>query len=89
MFKVIIASDGVAQEVAMKAAHDITEEFTHRPWHQTASCSWNGAQLILEVENDFDSNGLATLDEFSDAIAASISESFGSLRIVSVTKSVD
>jgi hypothetical protein len=41
--------------------------------------------LILQADNDFDSNGLALLDEFSDAISACIKDSFdGDLRVLSV-----
>jgi hypothetical protein len=62
----------------------ITEEFTHRPWHQNVSCEWDGTQLVLQADNDFDSNGLALRDEFSDAISACIEESFdGGIDIVS------
>jgi hypothetical protein len=50
------------------------------------SCEWNGSELVLQAENDFDKNGLALLDEFSDAIAACIAGGFdGELEIRSVT----
>ncbi len=40
----------------------------------------------LQAENDFDSNGLALLDEFSDAISASIADGFdGGIEVVSVS----
>jgi hypothetical protein len=39
----------------------------------------------LQADNDFDSNGLALLDKFSDAIAASVKDGFdGGIDIVSV-----
>jgi hypothetical protein len=41
---------------------------------------------MLKAENDFDSNGLALLDEFSDAISASIADGFhGGIEVVSVS----
>jgi hypothetical protein len=41
---------------------------------------------MLQAENDFDSNGLALLDEFSDAISASIADGFdGGIEVVSVS----
>jgi len=48
-------------------------------------CEWDGSQLILQAENDFDSDGLALLNEFSDAISAYIQDGFdGDIDIVSV-----
>jgi hypothetical protein len=42
---------------------------------------------MLQAENDFDSNGLALLDEFSDAISASVVDGFdGGIEVVSVSQ---
>ena len=50
-------------------------------------CSWDGSLLMIKAENDFDSDGLALQDEFSDAISACVSEGFkGKIRIVSVVE---
>ena len=50
-----------------------------------AHCEWDGSRLILQADNDFDSNGFALLDEFSDAISASITDcSDGGINVVSV-----
>src|SRR6267143_2740844 len=68
MYRIVLACKGVPADVGAVAARDITEEFTHRPWHQNVRCEWDGSRLILQADNDFDSNGLALLDEFSDAI---------------------
>jgi hypothetical protein len=76
---------GVPENAGQKATVDIAEEFTHRPWHTKAVCTWDGSRLFLETENDYDDNGLASLDEFSDAISACIQEPFdGNIRIESV-----
>jgi len=57
----------------------------NRTWHQNAVWTWDGASLHLSVENDFDKNGLATSDEFSDEITACVRDGFdGELVIVSV-----
>jgi hypothetical protein len=47
----------------------------------------NGTDIsILQAENDFDSNGLALSDEFSDAISACIKDAGdGSIDVQSVT----
>jgi hypothetical protein len=50
------------------------------------TCAWDGSQRILQAENDFDSNGLALSNEFSDEIAAWIRGGFDDgMKIVSVT----
>ena len=85
MYRIVLACKAVPVGVGAIAARDITEEFTHRPWHQNVRCEWDGSRLILQADNDFDSNGLALLDEFSDPISASIAEGFdGGIEVVSV-----
>jgi hypothetical protein len=40
--------------------------------------------LILQSENDFDPNGVALMDEFSDAISANVEDGFnGDIRVQS------
>jgi len=86
MYRIVLACKGVPANVGAVAARDITKEFIHRPWHQNVRCEWDGSRLMLQAENDFDSNGLALLDEFSDAISASITGGFdGGIDVVSVT----
>ncbi len=85
MYRIILACNGVPAHAGLAGARDITEEFTHRPWHQNVSCQWDGSQLILQADNDFDSNGLALLDEFSDTILACIQDGFdGDIEVLSV-----
>jgi hypothetical protein len=69
-----------------KAAIDVTEEFANRPWHQGVLCTWDGRTLLLRAENDFDSDGVALADEFSDAVAASIEGGFGPIHVVSAVR---
>ena len=45
MYRIVLACNGVPAHVGEAAARDITEEFTHRPWHQNVSCGWNGPNL--------------------------------------------
>ena len=85
MYRIVLACRGMPADVGAVAARDIAEEFTHRPWHRNVQCEWDGFRLILRAENDFDSNGLLLLDEFSDAISASINDGFdGGIDVVSV-----
>ncbi len=86
MYRIVLACKGVPANAGIVGARDITEEFTHRPWHENVTCVWNGSQLILQADNDFDSNGLALVDEFSDAISACIKDGFdGDIEVLSVT----
>ncbi len=85
-YRIILSCDGVPVDAGPQAAIDISEEFTHRPWHENAGCRWDGTFLLLAAENDFDAEGLALLDEFSDAIAGCITDGFnGSIRVLSIT----
>jgi hypothetical protein len=86
MFRIVLTCDGVPKDVGAQAATDITEEFTHRPWHLNAECNWDGERLTLRADNDFDSNGEALLDEFSDAVIACTPNVRVSIAKVSVVK---
>jgi hypothetical protein len=86
MYRIGLACKGVPAHAGAASARDINEEFTHRPWHRNVSCEWDGSQLTLHADNDFDSNGLALRDEFSDAISACIENGFdGKIDVVSVS----
>ena len=58
MYRIVVACKGVPANVGAAAVRYITEEFTHRPWHQNVRCEWDGSRLMLQAENDFDSNDL-------------------------------
>jgi len=86
MYRIILACNGVPADSGAVAAHDITEEFTHhRPWYRNVRCEWDGSRLILQADSDFDSEGLALMDEFSDSISANIATGFdGDIDLISV-----
>jgi hypothetical protein len=85
-YRIILTCKGVPSDAGLAAARDITEEFVHRAHHETVTCAWDGSQLVLQADNDFDSTGLALVDEFSDAISACIKEPFdGDITVLSVT----
>lgn len=87
-FRIVLACEGIPDSEGRKAAADIADEFAkHRQWHKNVKCTWNGKELVLEAENDFDENGLALQDEFSDCISAYVATPFdGRLKVVSVAK---
>jgi len=87
LYRIKLACDGMPPSAGPQGAIDIAEEFTHRPWHQNVRCSWDGFSLTLTAENDFDENGRALLDEFSDAVVACIRdrEYSSNMRLLEVT----
>jgi hypothetical protein len=84
-YRIVLACDGIPADVSTQAAADIAGEFTHRPWHENVECKWSDGSLLLGAENDFDPQGLALMDEFSDAVSACTSADFGyGIRLVSI-----
>ena len=88
MYRIVLACYGVPLTAGPEAATDITAEFVeHRNWHTNVKCTWDGSRLILQADNDFDANGLALMDEFSDSISAYIAEGFdGEIKVESIVK---
>ena len=85
-YRIVLACDGIPDDRGVQAATDVAEEFTHRPWHENVECQWGDGVLLLSAENDYDPEGLALMDEFSDAISACLAADFGySIRLVSAT----
>lgn len=60
----------MSEQAALAGITDIADEFDSRPWHRNVSCRWDKDRIVLEAESDYDSDGQALLDEFSDAICA-------------------
>jgi len=86
MYRIIMACEGVPANSGAEAARDIAGEFTRRPGHKNVTCVWDGSKLILQAENDWDSDGLALIDEFSDAISAYLKGGFdGDIKILSIS----
>jgi hypothetical protein len=86
MFHVVLECEFPESAGPEQATIDIAEEFLERPWHKNVRCTWDGRALRLEADNDYDDDGLALLDEFSDAIVACVKEAeYSDLRVVEVT----
>jgi len=86
MYRIVLACSGIPADEGPAGAECIQEAFTRRPWHTNVKCKWTGSQLILQADNDYDSNGLALMDEFSDEISACILDAGdGDIEVVSVT----
>ena len=72
MYNARVSCQGLIASEGTPAPTDILEEFSQRPWHSNVRCGWDGASLWLEAENDYDADGSALLDEFSDAVVACV-----------------
>jgi hypothetical protein len=86
-YLITLECTGVPAEVGEEAAFDIAQEFRiHRPWHQNVLCTYEGDGILrLVAQNDFDDDGEALSDEFSDCMTACIEEAFeAQIRTVSV-----
>jgi hypothetical protein len=71
MFKITMRARGISPKAGPAAAKEIEDEFReHRPWHEDVTCSFSDGTLVLVAFNDFDPDGLALSDEFSDCLAA-------------------
>ena len=88
MYEIAVACKGVSEGAARAALDDIVEEFSQRPWHTVVDCRWDEDRILLVARNDYDENGKALLDEFSDAICACvpIEDSTISFAVESVTE---
>nr|WP_294543799.1 hypothetical protein [uncultured Rhodopila sp.] len=86
-YRILLQCAGVPPDAGADAAKDITEAFLRRPWHRNVGCDWDGRPLCLVGENDFDPQGLALMDAFSDEISACVTGGFdGDLLVVSITQ---
>ena len=70
MYRIVVSCRGIAEREGAQGAIDVAEEFLHRPWHHAVDCRWDSGVLRLQAENDFDADGQALLDEFTDAVFA-------------------
>ncbi len=87
MFRITVSCEGITPEKWPAAMSDIREEFGNRQWHHVIDIRWLGQTLLLTAENDYDSNGEALADDFSDTIAAYAPGTPGySVRVVAVAK---
>jgi hypothetical protein len=70
MFRVTVSCEGITLAEWPNALADVAKEFASRDWHQFVDCRWEGSTLVLVADNDYDDDGEALADEFSDTVAA-------------------
>lgn len=85
--RITVSCEGIPPEQWPEAVSDIREEFHSRQWHHIVDIRWSGDTLLMTAENDYDLDGAALADEFSDTVAAYALGLHGySVSIVSVAK---
>ena len=72
---------GIPDELGAQVALDVAKEFKHRPWQKNVECLWLGGRIVLTAESDSDATGEALGDEFSDAVAASVSTGYSISKV--------
>jgi hypothetical protein len=70
VFRVTVKCERIASAAWPDALEDVRAEFRDRPWHNIVDIRWSGDVLLFIAENDYDSDGEALADEFSDTVAA-------------------
>jgi hypothetical protein len=84
-YEVTLRCCGPNLENAATVVRDILDGFKERPWHENVRLEWTGECLVLRVENDFDDDGNALQDEFSDELSGATAADWqGNLQIVAV-----
>jgi hypothetical protein len=90
IFKIKLSTGDIDPAFGQTAATDIQNAFReHRGWHQDVACQYEDGKLVLTALNDFDDNGYALLDEFSDCLSAFLPAAAlgnGALEVVSIER---
>ena len=76
MYRIILACIGVPEDRGEAGAADIQQEFAERPEYSNVRCFWDGSELTLQADSDWDDDGKSLIDEFSDCLSACIDVGF-------------
>jgi hypothetical protein len=88
MYRVVLEADSIPSDEGPAAAVDIAKEFAERRQHHSnVTCSYADQKLTLTAENDFDPDGVALQDEFSDCICAFVRHSIPGMDRTIILKS--
>jgi hypothetical protein len=71
MYRIVAICDGVSPSCGEEAARDITAEFVALgDQYQSVQCEWNGTELVLRAESEWDEGGGLTADFFYKCVFA-------------------
>jgi hypothetical protein len=75
MYRIVAICDGVQPGCGVEAARNITAEFAALgDQYVSAQCEWNGSELVLRADSEWDENGGLTADYFYKCVFACATE---------------
>ncbi len=75
MYRIVAICDGISPDCGEEAARDITAEFASLgDQYQSVQCVWNGAELVLRADSEWDEDGGLTADYFYKCVFACAKE---------------
>jgi len=89
MYRILAICDGMQPNCGEQAARDITAEFAALgDQYLSAQCEWNGTELVLRADSEWDEQGQLTADYFYKCVLACARERAptGGVSIESVEK---
>jgi hypothetical protein len=86
LYRITLLCAGIPEASGETAAIDVHAEFAMRQWQRNVRVWWHSGVLYLCAENDYDPEGAALLDEYSDAVVACVDlgENDVSFRVESI-----
>jgi hypothetical protein len=86
MYRIVLVCVDVPEDRGETGAVDILQELADRPEYSNVRCIWDGTELTLQADSDWDDDGKNLIDEFSDCISACIDVGFdGDIETRSIT----
>ena len=77
MYRITVICERIPSASWPDALEDVRNEFKCRPWHCVQDVHWSQDTLFLVAVNDYDEDGEALADEFSDIVAANAPGALG------------
>jgi hypothetical protein len=75
MYRIVLTCDGVLPSCGEEGARDITAEFAALgDQYLSAKCEWNGSELVLRAESEWDEGGGLTADYFYKCVFACVKQ---------------
>jgi hypothetical protein len=71
VYRIVLTCDGVPPSCGKEAAQGITYMFADLgEQYMSAKCEWNGSELVLRAESEWDEDGGLTADFFFKSVLA-------------------
>src|SRR3989339_2131777 len=76
LYRITLMCPDVPSDIGDRAAIDITKHFQNQIRYKNVICTWDGSQLVLQGENNYDTEGQELLCDFTDAICTYTKSTF-------------